>query len=638
LIRSNRPLYRACPKHTKLLVSKAIVQAVQQQGGRFLERSRKDGFWYVVPYKRAVDKTSQGLRERDRDDDDDGGGGGGSASGQSSSTPAATVTVPYQFSGQRAQKLSDLADVAIARANQMDGLPRSASGLMASTGMTAAADSNTATKHPPQRSPTIVPRMAKTAPPPPPPPQQQQQQQQPQQQPQRKKPQQRSLPISQPVTRVDVKRPPPPTAAQPPPPPPQQQQQQQQRMESKDAASLQPLPPSLEPRQSSMFRLLRDTKLLPMESAYGGSLLHSSAYNQHYPYPPTTAAMAQQQQQQQQQQRMPTQQGATGPAVNSASVYGNGYGSRGDGRDHDVARAAALYELANGLGVPPYGGPYAATAAAVAAAQQQQQQQSRVPAHAWDKNPPALTRLTTQVSDWLNSFWPVPAPTATAAAPGASPAATAPSRVPARTAPPIVMISPPEPHGSIQINTIPPMEHANRKNEEEQNKEDDVEVQSRPAPSQDSTESRTDTSPPPLGDAKPTVMFQESSTFRSTPTELEQSVSATLLKLASTPSRFFSGISMLFGEDDDDTATDKTATTTTLKSGPQVAGSADGPPILAGTKRSKASLLDDDSDDEDEDDGNNKYSTTTKKPRSSFVNDYEDSSMKAKFRTTYYNK
>ena len=69
LIRSNRPLYRACPKHTKLLVSKAIVQAVEEQGGRFLERSRRTGMWYIVPYKRAVDKTSQGLRERDKDDD-----------------------------------------------------------------------------------------------------------------------------------------------------------------------------------------------------------------------------------------------------------------------------------------------------------------------------------------------------------------------------------------------------------------------------------------------------------------------------------------------------------------------------------------------------------------------------------------
>jgi hypothetical protein len=76
LIKSNRPLYRACPKHTKLLVAKAVVQAVDQQGGRFLDKEKGSGLWYVVEYKRAVDKTSQGLRERERngsdnDDDDD---------------------------------------------------------------------------------------------------------------------------------------------------------------------------------------------------------------------------------------------------------------------------------------------------------------------------------------------------------------------------------------------------------------------------------------------------------------------------------------------------------------------------------------------------------------------------------------
>lgn len=67
LVKSNRPLYRACPKHTKLLVAKAIVQAVEQQQGRFLEKSRSNGLWYQVSYKRAVDKTSQGLREKDRE-------------------------------------------------------------------------------------------------------------------------------------------------------------------------------------------------------------------------------------------------------------------------------------------------------------------------------------------------------------------------------------------------------------------------------------------------------------------------------------------------------------------------------------------------------------------------------------------
>jgi hypothetical protein len=50
------------------LVSKAIVQAVEQRGGRFLERDKKSGMYTVVSYKRVVDKTSQALRERDGDE------------------------------------------------------------------------------------------------------------------------------------------------------------------------------------------------------------------------------------------------------------------------------------------------------------------------------------------------------------------------------------------------------------------------------------------------------------------------------------------------------------------------------------------------------------------------------------------
>jgi hypothetical protein len=51
-----------------LLVAKAIVQAVQQQDppGRFLERAhKKDAVWLQITYKRAVEKTSQALREKD---------------------------------------------------------------------------------------------------------------------------------------------------------------------------------------------------------------------------------------------------------------------------------------------------------------------------------------------------------------------------------------------------------------------------------------------------------------------------------------------------------------------------------------------------------------------------------------------
>eukprot|EP00980_Cylindrotheca_fusiformis_P004371 scaffold925_cov129-Cylindrotheca_fusiformis.AAC.24 len=67
LVRSNRALYRTCPKHTKLLVAKAVVKAVQGQDppGHFLEPDKASGGWKEIPYKRALDKTSQALRERD---------------------------------------------------------------------------------------------------------------------------------------------------------------------------------------------------------------------------------------------------------------------------------------------------------------------------------------------------------------------------------------------------------------------------------------------------------------------------------------------------------------------------------------------------------------------------------------------
>jgi len=74
LVRSNRALYRSCPKHTKLLVAKAIVQAVQQQDppGRFIRLgeskvSTKD-VWESITYTQAVNKTSQALREKESRD------------------------------------------------------------------------------------------------------------------------------------------------------------------------------------------------------------------------------------------------------------------------------------------------------------------------------------------------------------------------------------------------------------------------------------------------------------------------------------------------------------------------------------------------------------------------------------------
>mmetsp|Transcript_11606 Transcript_11606/g.27635 ORF Transcript_11606/g.27635 Transcript_11606/m.27635 type:complete len:644 (+) Transcript_11606:175-2106(+) len=74
LVRSNRALYRSCPKHTKLLVAKAIVQAVQQQDppGRFIKLTgdgkSNESTWEPITYTQAVNKTSQALREKESRD------------------------------------------------------------------------------------------------------------------------------------------------------------------------------------------------------------------------------------------------------------------------------------------------------------------------------------------------------------------------------------------------------------------------------------------------------------------------------------------------------------------------------------------------------------------------------------------
>jgi hypothetical protein len=71
LVRSNRALYKTCPKHTKLLVAKAVVKAVQGQNpsGRYLETDKATGGWKEIQYRRALDKTSQALREKDPNPD-----------------------------------------------------------------------------------------------------------------------------------------------------------------------------------------------------------------------------------------------------------------------------------------------------------------------------------------------------------------------------------------------------------------------------------------------------------------------------------------------------------------------------------------------------------------------------------------
>lgn len=64
LIRTNREQYNALPKHEKIRLSRTIVGLIQEFGGRFLEPAGDGGYFVVVPDKRAVEKTSQCLREK----------------------------------------------------------------------------------------------------------------------------------------------------------------------------------------------------------------------------------------------------------------------------------------------------------------------------------------------------------------------------------------------------------------------------------------------------------------------------------------------------------------------------------------------------------------------------------------------
>mmetsp|Transcript_13996 Transcript_13996/g.19663 ORF Transcript_13996/g.19663 Transcript_13996/m.19663 type:complete len:640 (+) Transcript_13996:143-2062(+) len=62
LVQLNKALYITCLKAEKLKISKSIVAAIREQNGRFLEKDKK-GLWYDIGDKKAMEKTSQALRE-----------------------------------------------------------------------------------------------------------------------------------------------------------------------------------------------------------------------------------------------------------------------------------------------------------------------------------------------------------------------------------------------------------------------------------------------------------------------------------------------------------------------------------------------------------------------------------------------
>jgi hypothetical protein len=63
LVNLNKSLYISCLKTEKLKISRSIVAAIREQKGRFLERDAKKGTWYDIGDKKAIEKTSQALRE-----------------------------------------------------------------------------------------------------------------------------------------------------------------------------------------------------------------------------------------------------------------------------------------------------------------------------------------------------------------------------------------------------------------------------------------------------------------------------------------------------------------------------------------------------------------------------------------------
>mmetsp|Transcript_7793 Transcript_7793/g.8930 ORF Transcript_7793/g.8930 Transcript_7793/m.8930 type:complete len:445 (-) Transcript_7793:316-1650(-) len=63
LVHLNKGLYITCLKAEKLKISRSIVAAIREQKGRFLERDTSKGTWFDIGDKKAMEKTSQALRE-----------------------------------------------------------------------------------------------------------------------------------------------------------------------------------------------------------------------------------------------------------------------------------------------------------------------------------------------------------------------------------------------------------------------------------------------------------------------------------------------------------------------------------------------------------------------------------------------
>jgi hypothetical protein len=69
----NKAYYQSVHKRNRILVSQSIVQAIINHGGRFLIMGPKGKkCWIPIDFKKAVQKTSQALREFKKEDEDSG--------------------------------------------------------------------------------------------------------------------------------------------------------------------------------------------------------------------------------------------------------------------------------------------------------------------------------------------------------------------------------------------------------------------------------------------------------------------------------------------------------------------------------------------------------------------------------------
>ena len=66
LVSGNKALYVTLTKRQKIMVARSIVQAIRSQNlpGRFLQKDAGTGLWFDIGRPRALEKTSQALREK----------------------------------------------------------------------------------------------------------------------------------------------------------------------------------------------------------------------------------------------------------------------------------------------------------------------------------------------------------------------------------------------------------------------------------------------------------------------------------------------------------------------------------------------------------------------------------------------